>query len=173
MKLVVITGPIASGKTTLAFGLAAFARERGLKAAAIDMDDLVEMVAGDWEHVGKAHRLLAPRLAAVLLNELRSAGYDFVAVAGSTLAAYEQDAIVAHLYGGLVSAHVRLSVRIEEAGRRAQADSSRVATKNPDVLRRHYDRIDWERLPAADFHIDTDGRPAGEVLHLVAASVLV
>ena len=51
-QLVIVTGPIASGKTTVILKLAELARQRGEMAAAIDLDLLIEMIAGtDWSVV--------------------------------------------------------------------------------------------------------------------------
>ena len=44
-ELILISGAVASGKTTLAWRLAALSREGAVPAAAIDMDELVATVA--------------------------------------------------------------------------------------------------------------------------------
>ena len=50
--LALISGPIASGKTTAAKALAEITRLQGHQAASIDMDEVVAMVAGeDWSRV--------------------------------------------------------------------------------------------------------------------------
>jgi tRNA uridine 5-carbamoylmethylation protein Kti12 len=64
-QLVLITGPIASGKTAVAREVAKAARRRSLTAAAIDMDTLVQMLIGDdWLSVTLDDWLIAREVAA-------------------------------------------------------------------------------------------------------------
>lgn len=44
--LVIIVGPIASGKSTVANGVATELRESGEAVAVVDLDDVVEMIGG-------------------------------------------------------------------------------------------------------------------------------
>src|SRR5689334_9358232 len=82
-SIVVVTGPIGSGKTTLAQGLARVVRMSGGHAAAIDMDDLVEMAAGDdWSRVTTAHWATARKLCARVCESLLDESYSYVFVSG-------------------------------------------------------------------------------------------
>jgi adenylylsulfate kinase-like enzyme len=172
-RLVLITGPIASGKTTVAVGLAALMRHQGHRAAAIDMDDLVEVIAGaDWSAVQPEHRQQATELASTIAGWLFDAGYSLVAVAGSTLSWYERDALTKR-FPGVPATFVFLRVSLAESIRRAQADPLRAGTKNADFVRRIYDVIDWANLPPADVDLHADALDADALFRLVANKVLV
>jgi hypothetical protein len=96
--LILISGAVASGKTTLALSLAGLARMRGIPAASIDIDELVVTVAGpDWSLVTRTDRLFACELAGVLTERLFDRGERLVAIAGSTLSSYEWQHVVTSL----------------------------------------------------------------------------
>lgn len=60
--LIVLDGPIASGKSTVARVLAGIAERRGRSAAVIDLDELWHMVDHQEPRTGELARwLLAPR----------------------------------------------------------------------------------------------------------------
>jgi len=169
---VLISGPIASGKTTVAFKLAEVARERGLRAAALDMDDVVAIIAGtDWSRVRPEDRDFASRVAGGLANHLFGAGVDVIAVEGSTLASYEWDELQQQLTSEHETLTVRLRVSLAESIRRAQGDAGRVSTKNPDFVARIYGQIDWASLTQADLEIDTDALGVDEVVASIGARV--
>jgi cytidylate kinase len=167
-RLVLISGPIASGKTSVAFELAARVRREGRRAAAIDMDDLVEMVGGDdWSLVTQDHRLRASGCAGKLARELFDGGFGLIAVAGSTLMAYESDELLVHLASPVTVLRVLLRVNVDEAILRAQADSTRVGTRDAEAVKALHSRIDWQKVPASDLAIETDGRSIEEVADLI------
>ncbi len=66
---------------------------------------------------------------------------------------------------------MRLRVSLAESIRRAQADPHRAATGDPAVVAAHYERIDWDALPAVDATIDTDGLSADDVVARIAARI--
>jgi NAD(P)-dependent dehydrogenase (short-subunit alcohol dehydrogenase family) len=69
VSLVLISGAVASGKTTLVLRVTALARVDAVTAASIDIDELVKTVAGsDWTKVTREHRLQACELAARLID---------------------------------------------------------------------------------------------------------
>jgi adenylylsulfate kinase-like enzyme len=171
--LVLISGAIASGKTSAVTNLASLARSRGIRASAIDMDDLVEIVAGDWPRVETWHRKLACTLAATMADCLLDQGMGLIAMAGSTLAPYEWELVQDGMTMQPRSLHVLLRVSLEESQRRAMADPGRMATSDPAVVKRHFERIDWSRSRKPDLDIDTDGLALDEVVALVAAQILV
>jgi len=172
VSLVLISGAVASGKTTLALRVAALARVDAVAAASIDMDELVETVAGsDWTQVTREHRLQACELAARLIDSLSRQGSRFVAISGSTLATYEWDEVLDRVEVAVRPIFVRLRVSVAEAIRRAQADPMRIVTRNPDVVTRLHEAIDWSAAGQPDLEIKTDGMTAEAVADAVMARV--
>ena len=171
--LVVVTGPIASGKTSVAFELAALARQQGLRAEAIDLDTIIEMVAGtDWLRVRREHWELAEEAAAAMIDRLLDSGLELVTIAGPFFSEDNRE----HLLGSLVSRptarFVMLKVSLEESIRRAQAEPGRGLTSDADFVARIYAGIDWSSVPHNDVEIDTDDKSLDDVAAAVADQVL-
>jgi len=170
--LVLISGPVASGKTTLAWRLAALTRAAGDVAASIDIDELTEIGGGsDWTQVTAQHRRQACELAAALIDRLAEHGNRFVAVAGSTLSPYEWKAVTERVSVPVEPTLVRLRVSVTEAIRRAQADPTRLLTRDPQVVERLHAAIEWDATASPDLEIDTDEVTADEVADAVIAYV--
>jgi len=172
-QLVLVSGPVASGKTTVALELARIARGRGQRAAAIDMDSLVEMVAGnDWTLVQSDHWRLARELAAAIADRLFENAVEVVLLAGPFFNPKEREHLLQRLASLASTCFVMLRVSLPQSLRRAQADSSRrVLTRDADFLAKIYATIDWAALPRQDVDLDTDGRERDDVVAIVAKSV--
>ena len=167
-QLILISGAVASGKTRLAWRLAELARARAILAASIDMDELVEILAGrDWSLVTNEDRQRACELAATVAQRLFDQDVRFVAISGSTVSPYEWEQVLRDLNTTPVTTYVLLRVSLAEAVRRAQEDPTRVATRNSDLLARLHSAIDWARVPHADIDVDTDGLLPDEVAEAV------
>ena len=172
IDLVLISGPNGSGKTTLALRLAEEARARGLTAAAVDMDELVEMVAGsDWSKVRLEQRELSSRLAGSICDELMELGTQLLVVAGSTVSPYEWDLLLRNARGPKQPFSILLRVSFEEAKRRAAHDTTRASTWDAATAARLFDAIDWSTVCAPHLELDTDGLDSDAVLDAVAAVV--
>ena len=170
--LVLISGPVAAGKTTVAYAFAAYVRTHDYVAAAIDMDEMIAMVAGhDWSRIQRADRLRACCAAGSLVQSLFEAGTAVVAVAGSTLSPYEWDEVTSHLETSQPSTYVLLRVSLDESVRRAQNDSGRVRTKDPTYVARLAAAIDWSAAGTPDLEIDTDDLTVSEVVQAIAEEV--
>jgi shikimate kinase len=170
--LVLISGPVASGKTTAAKGLAMIARRYGHNAAAIDIDDVVEMVAGnDWSRVTRKDRVLATQVASAIVGKLFASGVELVAVAGSTLSNSEWDDLYEPLNPKPKPFYVLLRVSAEEALRRAQGDPQRVHTKDPVVIAQLASRIDWSVIRSQHVDLMTDSLDAAEVARILAREI--
>lgn len=98
MQVILITGPVASGKSTVARTVAARMRTHGLRAASIDMDDLIFMQNGtDWRTVDGTHWATARKGAAALVDSFIAAGLQVVAVSGPLFGKSERDELVQSL----------------------------------------------------------------------------
>jgi adenylylsulfate kinase-like enzyme len=153
--IVVVTGPIASGKTVLVRALAGELRAAGLVAATLDRDDVYELLeergttAGDEATWQRANRLAAAFAAAL------DAEADVVLV--------ESDAPIER------ALHVALVASIEAALERVQQDPTRGVSRDPAVLRAHYAAY---TPTSADLTIDTGELSLAETVQSVLAFVL-
>jgi hypothetical protein len=173
MKLVVITGPIASGKTSVGQALAAIARERGFRAAAIDLDVIVEMLVGaDWPSVRSNHWYTAHELAAASADRLGALGFDLLTIAGPFFNQALRDHIAACLQTEADISWGMLRVSLDESVVRCAGEPWRILTSDPAFVTRLYATIDFDNLPPFDFDVDTNGMTLHEVVQLVAAEVL-
>jgi len=153
--IVVVTGPIASGKTTLVQSLARELRRAGRTAATLDRDDVYELVEGSSATVGTEDRWRrANRLTAAFARAMTDDGIDVVIV--------ESDDPID---GAL---HVTLTAPVESALERVQLDPTRVVSRDERFLRRHY--ADYRPLPA-DLTIDTARTPLEAELQAVLAAL--
>jgi adenylylsulfate kinase-like enzyme len=147
--IVVVTGPIASGKTTLVHALARELRSGGRTAATLDRDDVYALLGesgvGDEASWGRANRLCVA-FAHALLAE----GVDVVVV--------ESDDPVDGAF------HVTLTAPIEAALERVQLDPTRIVSRDPGFLRAHYES--YAPLEA-DLRIDTSRSTLEETVRIV------
>ncbi len=171
-KLVLITGPVASGKSTLAEDLARVWRGRGLRAASIDMDDLVFMLAGkDWRIVGPEHWRLAREAAASLIDAFFSSGIEAVTVAGPFFGRSERDHLLDNVRAKPSVSRVVLRVSLREAIARASADATRSVSKDPALIAQLEKTINWDELPGDSVEIATDGLSREDIVRRALASL--
>jgi Mrp family chromosome partitioning ATPase len=95
--LVVLSGPIASGKSSAAHALAAGFRAKGRRAAAIDLDLLYKMIDHSQPMGNPTSWRQARRTAAALADEFVLAGFEMVVVEGTFWTKAERDEFVNHL----------------------------------------------------------------------------
>jgi hypothetical protein len=144
--VIVISGPIASGKSALSRAVAALLEEeRGAAASVIDPDLVYEMLdtrlrPKDDERLWAQTRRIAGRLGTALLGEGR-----LVVVEGD----FATDAALAEFEGELpAETEVRLvllDVDFETALHRVRSDESRGVSKDRAFLSAHYAefRAEW------------------------------
>ncbi len=170
--LVVINGPIASGKSTVARALADQLRSGGRTVAVVDLDLLYDMLA---DPVGpKADHTkwrVARRAAAALTDGFFAAGIDDVIAEGDFFSPDERDEFVRDLTSQEGARVVVLQVSYEEALRRAQCDPTRTVSRDPSFLRPYYENVQasFASIPSGDLVLRTEGRDAGEVAGAIRA----
>jgi adenylylsulfate kinase-like enzyme len=151
--IVVVTGPIASGKTTLVHALARELRSGGCSAATLDRDDIYELLGesgvGDEASWGRANRVCAAFARAALAE-----GVDAVVV--------ESDDPIDGAF------HVMLTAGIDSALERVQLDPTRIVSRDPVFLRAHYES--YASLDA-DLRIDTVATSLEETVRLVLSAL--
>ena len=144
--LVVITGPIASGKSTTAAALAAAAAARGRTAAVVDIDDVAEMVAapgagaeGLWLAAHQAHGALVARWAGTPV--------DLVIAVGPICSPAERAALLEQLSTTPAAHWVVLDAPVATTLARAEADPTRGLSRQAAF---HHERHQRFRLLIAD-----------------------
>jgi predicted kinase len=171
--VIVITGPIASGKSTVARILARELVGRDVRSAVIDLDIIDDMLSADGPTSDPATWTFARHAAASLANTFLSDGVAVVIADGSFNQASDRAAFEQHLDVGISPLYVTLTVSFEEALRRAQRDPTRGVSRDPEFLRRYFAAGTWTSadLPPTDIVIDTEsvsaGAAAATIAHLV------
>jgi len=156
--VIVITGPIASGKSTVAQALAAKLDDAGRRAAVIDLDLVHDELIAQGTPADDVAWSLARDRAAAQANGLVADGVDVVIAEGSFNVPSDRARFAGSLRIGEAPVYVTLQVSFEEALRRAQGDPTRGRSRDPDFLRSHFaDRGDvLAAVPATDIVIDTE-----------------
>jgi len=147
-QLVVITGPIASGKCVVATALADRLNAAGLFVAVADLDDTVatmdaspEGLENTWERARVLH--------SDLVGQLLSTGVDAVIAHGPFYSAKETFALMREVPAGIAVRRVMLLATYEVALERVMGDSSRGLSKDAVFLQSTYERF-LQLLPAIE-----------------------
>jgi chloramphenicol 3-O-phosphotransferase len=156
--VVVLAGPIASGKSTVARAVAVLFQQQGLSAAAIDLDLLYEMLdpAGAPKSDDAIWRR-ARRASGALTNALLADGHDAVVVEGGFLGEQARSDFTGVLRGSIRPLFVALEAPLAVALTRAQADPTRGVSRDPAFLRAHYEEVTavLEQARETDLVLDT------------------
>jgi len=155
--VIVITGPIASGKSTIARELGRELGRAGISVAVIDLDDVHDRLARDGRETGEAIWALARREAATLANAFLAEGTAVVVAEGSFNTPGDRAAFAECLDGSVDPVYVTLRVSFEEALRRAQGDPTRGVSRDPAFLGRYFaDFGHAPPTPMTDLIIETE-----------------
>ncbi|HMS47160.1 AAA family ATPase [Candidatus Neomicrothrix sp.] len=170
--LVVITGPIASGKSTVARLLAAEFRRAGRCVATVDIDDTVEMIGGFGTITDERFRQVQ-RVHGKLVASWLCQGIDVIAH-GPFYEPREIDALLEALPHGTNPNWLVLDTTYELALDRVQADPNRDLSKDPAILRLAYDRAEALRpgLPPNRWTYDTSEVTGEQIAADVAGSLM-
>jgi predicted enzyme related to lactoylglutathione lyase len=136
--VVIISGAIACGKTTLAATLAERLREQGRSAAVVELDRLYLLQEDRAPMADLAIWQRARMAAGALSQSLVASGVDVVIVDGD----FWDEPQRVLLLGPIAAPHqmlvVTLVVPFDEALRRVQLDPARRDSRNPTVLARNH-----------------------------------
>ena len=170
--LIVITGPIASGKSTVARALAHELAQVDVRAAVIDLDVLEDMLTADEPKSDPATWTLARHAAATLANTFLSGGIGVVIADGSFNLSSDRAALEQHLSTNVRPRYVTLSVTFEKALRRAQGDPTRGVSRDPVFLAEYFAAATAAReIPLTDVVIDTESVSATAAAATIARIV--
>jgi len=156
--VIVITGPIASGKSTVARALFRELAALEVRAAVIDLDVIEDMLTADGPKSDLESWALARRAVARLANGFLQDGVAVVIADGSFNLAHDRTTLGQHLDTKADMLFVTLNVTLKEAIRRAQGDPTRGVARDPAFLAEYFAaalKTSAER-PATDVVIDTE-----------------
>ena len=173
--VVLVGGPIASGKSTVARATARAFEQRGVSAAAIDLDLIYEML-GPREASKDDPKTWARarRCAAALTEALLADGVGAVVVEGDVLRDDERLEFVSALRSPSRTQSVTLRISFDVALDRVHRDPSRRLSRDPDFLARHYEELreTLAERPQTDVVIDTGVVGVDEAADAIVDSAL-
>ena len=170
--VIVITGPIASGKSSIARKLARELERTNVRVAVIDLDLIHDELKTDGSRPDEASWALARHEAATLANAFLHEGVAVVVAEGSFNRPDDRAALAQRLDPGLDLLYVTLRVSFEEALRRAHGDPTRGKSRDPAFLGPYFAAVDraLATVPETDLVIDTEEMPpataAAAIAHL-------
>src|SRR3954449_569339 len=155
--LVLIRGPIASGKSTLARRVAKDLAGLDVPSAVIDLDVVHDMLVPAASRT-RAEDLwpVARRAVAALAASFEADGVAAVIVDGSYPDQADHEALLSSLPAQTGSFLVSLRVSYGEALRRAQSDPTRGVSRDPAFLSSYYEARRATADTSADLVIDTE-----------------
>jgi hypothetical protein len=116
-------------------------RQQGFEAAAIDLDLVYEMLVGDGALKASPSTWRRARTAAAALTDALLEDGVRVVVEGDFLTAQERAEFGSALCSPIVPLFVTVHVPVDIALQRVEADPTRGLSRDPGVLRRHYDGV--------------------------------
>jgi chloramphenicol 3-O-phosphotransferase len=152
-RLIVVSGPIASGKSTLAAKLADLLRSAGESVALVGLDTVAEMALPTLDDWAWAHEVHGQVVGGWLATPISTV----IAEGPATPAEVEQ--LLRYVPCGVSVLRVLLVTRYATALRRATADPTRGISKDPDFLGDMYRRFTRE-LPDMQFDMRLDTEEA-------------
>jgi lactoylglutathione lyase len=164
-KLLVITGPIAAGKSTVAAALATAFRDSGRTAAVVDLDRIYMMFDNRPPMTDPRTSRQARRTAAALTDHFVLDGI----VEGTFWTESERDELTGRLTTLVRPVFLTLRVAVEEALRRVLGDTGRRASRNPVFLRASHADFDAVTLIPTDATIDSTSVTVDAVVAAIMA----
>lgn len=162
-QLVILTGPIAAGKNTVADKLTQHLTQHGRTVVVADVDDVAAMVgapgaaeAGLWFAAHEAH--------GALVGQWMRSTIDYVVAVGPIYTATEQAALTRKLPDDPAVLWVVIDAAVSVTLARAQADPGRGLSRDPAFHHRAHRRF-RELLPKipADLAFDSEELDAGQI----------
>ena len=153
--LVVIVGPIASGKSTIAAALGQRLRAEGRPTAVLDLDDLVATIGG-FVGLPADRFLLAQHVFGQLVGAWLAHGVDVIAH-GPFLDPEENAALLHAIPAGVAPRRALLHTTLATALERVRNDPDRLLSRHPDLLAATYERFEQLRpaMPPCEWTFDT------------------
>ncbi|MFC1900768.1 hypothetical protein ACFLYN_04155 [Chloroflexota bacterium] len=169
--LVVVSGPVGGGKSTVSLALADSYRESGFKAAVIDLDLIYWMSCQDREKWEPENLETARRGVAALADIFYSDGIDIVIIDGEFFDQEELNLLYNNVATEVEYKFVTLKVSFEETWNRVSGDLSRGNSRDSKIFRWLYSQF-TNALPflkASSFIVDADKRTPRDIAELIKA----
>jgi shikimate kinase len=170
--VIVISGPIASGKSTVARALAKELHRAATASAVIDLDLVYDMLEPNEARKDDARKWRRARhAAAALADAFLDDGVEIVIVEGEFLIAEDRATFLDFLRTSGEPRFVTLCTSFDEALRRVANDPARTFSRDADFLSRHYKEARGplrEAAAAADFVLDTEAIDVDEASRRIA-----
>jgi shikimate kinase len=133
--LVMITGPVGAGKSTISQALALELQRAHISTAVIDLDEVFCMARQQPNFADRATWTIARRAAATLAETFYASGLRAVIVEGGFLSALEHSELRGHITSTVDEFYFTLLTSATTALQRAQNDPNpdRVVSRLPDV----------------------------------------
>jgi len=170
-QLVILTGPIAAGKNTVADRLAERLTGRGKTVVVADVDDVAAMVAapgaaraGLWFAAHEAH--------GALVGQWMRSKVDYVVAVGPVYTAEERTALTSALPDGAAALWVVIDAAVAVTFARAQADPGRGLSREPEFHHAAHRRF-RELLPAipADLTFNSEELSAEQIATAIEGTI--
>ena len=172
--VIVITGPIASGKSTVARELARQLELNDVRAEVIDLDRVHDRLTANGSTGDDSTWTLARHETGSVANAFLKEGVAVVIAEGSFNVPSDRAALVQHLLPSSGLVFVTLQVSFEEALRRAQGDPTRGRSRDREFLASHFAaRHDvLTAVPATDIVVDTERTTPTAAAEKIARSLV-
>ncbi len=169
--LVVIVGPIGSGKSTVSNLLGNKLATGGRTVAVVDLDDVAFMQRGTADLYEFWRR--AAYATAELIRSWFDAGTDSIVAHGPFFESGGYDLLLARQSAETRTHHVLLRVSTEDALERVAQEPTRGISKDPEFLRTTHERFrELEpSLPVPSFVYDTTVLTADQIAERLAGSL--
>ena len=171
--LIIITGPVGAGKSTIGLGLARSLRRPDFAVAVIDLDQMYGFVRQQEGYDDPAAWARARHGAAALANCLFTTGMSAVIVEGEFFTAQELGMVTAAVEANVMRCFFTLKLSYERALKRVQGDPPRGASKDPAFLKWLHESF-AQALPfleAESVVVDTDELTQDQVVARLAAQI--
>lgn len=164
--LVVVAGPQASGKSTIAAALSAELRRQGETVALVELDQIAAMALPtlpSWEAAHRIFELVTGMWVRVNLT---------CVIAEGSGTHDEVSKLISQAAAGAATVTVVTTAPFEVAFERAQADPTRGVSKDRSFLSGVYERWSDEMVRIdADVLMDTSSVPVAQGIELVTAAI--
>jgi hypothetical protein len=172
--LVVLTGPVGGGKSTVALRLAERLRALGERVAVVDLDMVADMARPSMARGDTDVWQTARRACAGLADGFYRQGFDTVIVEGEFFAPGELAALGDSLSTPMRLVFLTMDVSFEQALIRVSGDATRGLSRDPAFLRRMHEqyRAALPFLGATGAILPADRASPEELVETILAQLL-
>lgn len=168
-RLVVVTGPIASGKTSVCNVLTNRLLAEGFTVACADVDDVATMIHAPGGRT-KEHWDIAHLAHGSLIRGWLDSPVDIVIAQGPIYTRQQTNSLMTGVPSGTAVLRILLLASIDSALNRVKGEPERGLSRDPTFLRSTYERF-WSIRPTmdpCDLTFDTESESAEQIAERIA-----